>query len=243
MSNLSILFTGKELHWRLGKGRKAVTKSYFLDSDSEKAKDDQFLGEEVTRAFQQKGIEKIEMITAYNHFTMVPLGFDYHKLGYQLISYNSQPDENEEELMLAVNKKNQVQFYYTLPHSIYDKLKAISIPKDYTFSGDRFLNKIAVNKKKDQVHIHLYQNRVEFFVIEKGKIMLYNNLDSTSEVDFLYFIMFAVSKLKLNLKELQFFVYGNIVDNDTFLSELQKFSSQVYVVSENLKDKVDFILS
>lgn len=71
--------------------------------------------------------------------------------------------------------------------------------------------------------------------MKDGKILLYNNLDANSEVDFLYFIMFAVSKLNFDLKNLQFLVYGEIDENETFLSELQKFAHQVKIVEKSIK--------
>lgn len=78
--------------------------------------------------------------------------------------------------------------------------------------------------------------------MKDGKILLYNNLDANSEVDFLYFIMFAVSKLNFDLKNLQFLVYGEIDENETFLSELQKFAHQVKIVEKSIKNKHNFIL-
>ena len=71
--------------------------------------------------------------------------------------------------------------------------------------------------------------------MKDGKILLYNNLDANSEVDFLYFIMFAVSKLNFDLKNVQFLVYGEIDENETFLGELQKFAHEVKIVEKVLK--------
>ena len=71
--------------------------------------------------------------------------------------------------------------------------------------------------------------------MKDGKILLYNNLDANSEVDFLYFIMFAVSKLNFDLKNVQFLVYGEIDENETFIGELQKFAHEVKIVEKVLK--------
>lgn len=71
--------------------------------------------------------------------------------------------------------------------------------------------------------------------MKDGKILLYNNLDANSEVDFLYFIMFAVSKLNFDAKNVQFLVYGEIDENETFIGELQKFAHEVKIVEKVLK--------
>lgn len=69
---------------------------------------------------------------------MLPFGFDQHQLGYQLISYNAPVDEANEELMLAVNKKFHVQFYYTMPKELYQKIKSSNIPAVLIFQEKSF---------------------------------------------------------------------------------------------------------
>lgn len=164
-----------------------------------------------------------------------------HELGYKLISYNAPVDEANEELMLSVNKKFAVQFYYTFPKHFYQKIKAKKLPTKFNFSGEKFLNALTVKNHKE-IHINLYHHQVEFFAFENKKVILYNNLDADSEVDFLYFIMFSLSKINFGTAETHFHIYGETHENETFISELRKFVKNIKVHFDNAPKK-NFVLS
>jgi uroporphyrinogen-III synthase len=63
--------------------------------------------------------------------------------------------------------------------------------------------------------------------ISYKKVVLYNNLDADSEVDFLYFIMFSLSKINFGTAETHFHIYGETHENETFISELKKFVKNI----------------
>ena len=172
--------------------------------------------------------DEISVISALNHFTLMPEGFTDHEAGYDLISFNAPVDKENEELMLSVNKKFSVQFYYTFPKDFYRKIKDLSIPVKFNFSGEKFLNSIN-NKNKKEIHINLYHNQCEFFAIDNKKVILYNNLDVNSEVDFLYFVMFTLSKIGFGINDTSFFVYGK--RNFHFR---QKFVKNIKIVFDNI---------
>jgi hypothetical protein len=56
---------------------------------------------------------------------------------------------------------------------------------------------------------------VDFFLISE--------IQRLEEVDFLYFIMFTLSKIGFGISETHFFVYGETTENETFITELRKF--------------------
>jgi hypothetical protein len=95
--------------------------------------------------------------------------------------------------MLSVNKKFGIQFYYSFPKDFYQKIKQLEVPTHFNFSGEKFLNSLNVKNRKE-IHVNLYHQQAEFFAIENKKVILYNNLDAASEVDF-DFIMFTLSKI------------------------------------------------
>ncbi|RQP13310.1 MAG: DUF3822 family protein [Chryseobacterium sp.] len=227
-----LLFTKDGLQWTIGKGQSYRENSVFRTEDT--AED--FVAAELNEALKAPA-RKIEVISAFNHFTMMPYGFDNHDLAYKLISYNAPVNADTEELMLAVNKRYHVQFYYTLPKEYYRAIKARNIPTTFNFSGEKFLQQLSSAKARHQVHINLYPTQAEFFALDDRRIVLYNNLDATSEVDFLYFIMFSVSKIGFPVKDTQFVVYGELSGNETFLSELQKFAPHVKVAFQNEGNK------
>lgn len=237
MNVLNLLFTKDGLIYQITKNKSVLEEnSYFVDEESPK----NFISEKLEDVLLKQRYDEVSVISALNHFTLMPEGFENHDSGYELIAFNAPVDKENEELMLSVNKKFNLQFYYTFPKLFYKKIKDLSIPVRFNFSGEKFLNSIN-NKNNKEIHINLYHNQCEFFAISNKKIILYNNLDVNSEVDFLYFVMFTLSKIGFGINETNFYVYGETTENETFISELQKFVKNLKVVFDNIPNK-NFLL-
>lgn len=230
MEQLKLLFTKDGLQFQVAKNRTPVQENSFFRTEESS---DSFLTEQLTEILASRKFKEISVISALNHFTLMPEGFSEHDLGYDLISYNAPVDRENEELMLSVNKKFGVQFYYSFPKNFYQLIKDLNIPTQFNFSGEQFLNSIT-SKNQKEIHINLYHQQCEFFALDEKKVILYNNLDVTSEVDFLYFIMFTLSKIGFGIEETKFFVYGETTENETFISELQKFVKNIKIVFDNI---------
>ena len=238
MEQLKLLFTKDGVQYQITKNKTVLEEnSFFVTEESP----ENALTEKITSILALKSFKDVTVISALNHFTLMPEGFKEHGLGYDLISFNAPVKKEEEELMLSVNKKFGVQFYYTFPKSIYQQIKSLEIPTKFNFSGEQFLNNIAVRNQKE-IHINLYHQQCEFFALDQKKVILYNNLDVTSEVDFLYFIMFTLSKIGFGFADTQFFVYGETTENETFISELKKFVKNLKIIYDNIPNK-NFILN
>ncbi|MCW3162693.1 DUF3822 family protein [Chryseobacterium oryctis] len=238
MNVLNLLFTKDGLIYQIAKNKSVVEeKSYFVDEETP----ENFIETQLENVLIKQRFDEISVISALNHFTLMPEGFSEHETGFDLIAFNAPVDKENEELMLSVNKKFKVLFYYTFPKKFYKKIKELAIPVHFNFSGEKFLNSIN-NKNNKEIHINLYHNQCEFFAIDNKKVILYNNLDVNSEVDFLYFIMFTLSKIGFGINDTYFFAYGETTENETFISELQKFVKNLKIVYDNLPNK-NFILN
>ena len=238
MEKLNLLFTKDGLQYQICKNKTVVEESSFLQNDDETPLD---ILEKLNLVLSTKRFKEIQVISAINHFTLMPESFTEHELGYDLIGFNASLEKEKEELMLSVNKKYGVQFYYTLPKNFYQRIKENNLPTNFNFSGEKFLQQINPKNQKE-IHINLYHHQCEFFALNNKKIILYNNLDVNSEVDFLYFIMFTLSKIEFGIDETQFFVYGETTENETFISELRKFVKNLKIVFDNIPRK-NFILN
>ena len=238
MRKLSLLFTKDGLQWQISKSRKVLEEKIFLKNEESP---ENLVSEKLDEVLASEKFSGISVISALNHFSLIEEGFSQHEAGYDLIAYNSDVDRESEELMLAVNKKFGVQFYYSFPKDFYRKIKSLNVPANFNFSGEKFLNSIQVKNRKE-IHINLYHQQAEFFAFEDKKIILYNNLDAASEVDFLYFIMFTLSKIDFGIPETYFFIYGETTENETFISEMQKFVKNLKIVFDNLYKK-NFVLN
>ncbi len=238
MEKLNLLFTKDGLQYQICKNKTVLEESSFLQNEEETPID---ILEKLNLVLSSKKFREIQVISAINHFTLMPESFTEHDLGYDLIGFNASLEKEKEELMLSVNKKYGVQFYYTLPKNLYQSIKNQKLPTNFNFSGEKFLQQIN-SKNQKEIHINLYHHQCEFFALNNKKIILYNNLDVNSEVDFLYFIMFTLSKIEFGIDETQFFVYGETTENETFISELRKFVKNLKIVFDNIPRK-NFILN
>ncbi|WP_336689824.1 MULTISPECIES: DUF3822 family protein [unclassified Chryseobacterium] len=238
MNILNLLFTKDGLIYQIAKNKSIVEeKSYFVDEESP----EHFISDMLDKVLLLQRFDEIHVISALNHFTLMPEGFSEHEAGFDLIAFNAPVDKEKEELMLSINEKFKIQFYYTFPKHFYKKIKELALPVQFNFSGEKFLNSIN-NKNSKEIHINLYHNQCEFFAIDNKKIILYNNLDVNSEVDFLYFVMFTLSKIGFGINETNFYAYGETTENETFISELQKFVKNMKIVFDNIPSK-NFILN
>ena len=233
MKNLSLLFTKDGLQWQINEADNVTEEeARFVTDETPK----NFIEEELDKILRRENWAEIKVFSAFNHFSLTPDVFAEHQLGQQIISYNSDVKTESEELMLSINQKYGVQFFYSFPKHFYQKIKSLAATSHFQFSGERFLDSVKVNKDRE-IHINLYHNQVELLALENGKLVLYNNLDATSEIDFLYFIMFTLSKIGFDINETYFYIYGEISENDTFISELEKFVPAISIVYENFKGK------
>lgn len=230
---LQLLFTKDGLLCREVKGRAAVKSELFLNSPENPPIS---IEDALHQYLQHPYFTEIEVISAMNHFAMMPSTFSMHEKGMELIAYNAEVHPENEELMLTVNPHYGVQYYFTLLKKYYHQIKERNLPTSFNFSGEKFLQSIEF-RNKPEIHIHLYHQQCEFFVSDHKKILLYNNLDLSSEVDFLYFIMFTVSRIGFDLKHTHFFIYGEVRENETFVSELRKFASHLKIKTENTPRK------
>lgn len=238
MQNLVLLFTKDALQYQIQRGRQVIEEeAFFLDEDPPT---DVGIIDKLNEALALPNISAVEVISALNHFTIMPEDFTQHNLAYELISYNAPIDKDKEEAMLSLNRKYEVLFYYSLPKDYYKHIKKQYSKAHFNFSGEKFLNTLQTYGKKE-IHINLYHRQCEFFALDNKRVVLYNNLDVNSEVDFLYFVMFTLSKIGFGLEETHFYVYGETTENETFISELTKFVKHLKIVFDNLHKK-NFIM-
>lgn len=237
MEHLKLLFTKDGLQYQIS-GNKNISSenSFFVTEETPQ----NFLTEKLAQVLTPNKYKEITVISALNHFALMPDSFTEHELGFDLIAFNAAVEKENEELMLSINKKFGIQFYYTFPKNFYQQIKNLAVNTKFNFSGEQFLNQISLKNRKE-IHINLYHQQCEFFAFDEKKVILYNNLDVTSEVDFLYFIMFTLSKIGFGIDETQFFVYGETTENETFISELKKFVKNIKIVFDNIPNK-HFIL-
>ena len=135
MSKLHLLFTRDGLQYQLSDKGKNAGKAFY----NEEVSAEHFISGKLDEILAQNP-DEILVISAINHFTLMPEGYANHDAGYTLIGYNAPVDKEKEELMLSVNRKFGVQFYYAFPKNFYEKIKSKNITVKLNFYGENFLN-------------------------------------------------------------------------------------------------------
>lgn len=139
MNVLNLLFTKDGLICQIVKNKNILEeKSYFVTEETPANLIEQKLDEVLIK----QRYDEIHIISAFNHFTLMPEGFSEHDAGFDLIAFNAPTDREKEELMLSINKKFNIQFYYTFPKNYYKKIKELAIPVHFNFSGEKFLKNL-----------------------------------------------------------------------------------------------------
>ena len=207
MSQLHLLFTKDGLQYKILKRNHLLEEAMYINDNED------IIYSNLTNILN-KDFNSISVVSAINHFTITPDGFSHHEMGFDLIRFNS---------------PFKIQFYYSFPKKYYTLIKGKDKRTQFNFSGENFLQNIHCKNRKE-IHINLYHQQCEFVALDHKNLILYNNLDIYSEVDFLYFIMFSLTKINFNLDETHFFIYGEIIENETFVSELKKFVKNIKII-------------
>jgi hypothetical protein len=134
MQKLSLLFTKDGLQWHISKGKSVLQEASFITEETSP----NLVEEKLDEILSKDDYKEINVFSALNHFSLTPDTFAEHELGYQLISYNAPVNEENEELMLSVNKKFGVQFYYTFPKNFYKKINLRNFLQNLIFRERSF---------------------------------------------------------------------------------------------------------
>lgn len=238
MISLHLLIRKTGFHYLLKNANKIIKEHEFTIHEDDKTTSLELL---LQKILDEERFDQIEVFSAFSIFGLTPNSILQHEYAKEIIALNSNLNENDNEVMLSINLKHKVQFYFAFAKSLYSLIKKKDYPTRFNFTGETFLQNLSfIKNKKSQVHINLYDNQVEFWVFKKSEILLYNHLDESSEVDFLYFILFSISKLPIDLATTQLRIYGDCDRNETFISELKKYApdSQIQTKNRSLKNHI-----
>ena len=87
MENLLLLFTKDGLQWQINKASTTIEEEAFFVNEEEN--NPTFIEKKLEDVLQRKSWNEIRVLSAFNHFSLMPEGFSIHELGQQIISYNA----------------------------------------------------------------------------------------------------------------------------------------------------------
>ena len=87
MENLLLLFTKDGLQWQINKASTIIEEEAFFLNEEEN--NPIFIEKRLEDILQRKPWHEIRVLSALNHFSLMPEGFSIHELGHKIISYNA----------------------------------------------------------------------------------------------------------------------------------------------------------
>ncbi len=91
---------------------------------------------------------------------------------------------------------------------------------------------LSKNSYEVQFFVHVQKTHFEIVVINRGKLLLINSFEYTTQEDFLYYILFVAEQLELNPEKFQLFFLGIIKPNDDLYTITYKYVRHVYLLDE-----------
>jgi len=88
-------------------------------------------------------------------------------------------------------------------------------------------NLLKYHSESKKVFANINSNFIDLSIIEKGKLLLYNNFAYKTEADIIYFVLYVFDQFKLNTQETELILSGFIHKESKLYSKLSEFISHI----------------
>ncbi len=183
----------------------------------------------------QEKYNKVVVIHVNNFSTFVPKAlFDKDNLA-NYIKFNNKIFESD--FFTYDTIANQDMFAVYVP---YVNINNFFIDQfgtfDYKHSSSILVEKTAneyVKNNATYFFINVAKNHFDIVVHRNKKLQLYNTFSYTTKEDFIYYILFVMEQLKLDVERIPLILLGEIKEGDTLYEELYKYIRNVSFLEEN----------
>lgn len=191
-----------------------------------------------------KGFGEIELIHDNNLFALVPNEYfdkthlvDYLKYGIKLfksdyITYDSIQKIDAQAVYLP---------FVNINNYILDNFGEF----EYHHASERFLN-YCLDTSKDldglQCLIQINIRSIEFVAIQNNELLFFNNFETHSREDILYYILFSLEQLEINPNQATIKLSGYIRKNENLIRLLKDYIKEVNLVDDKkliFKEELD----
>jgi hypothetical protein len=122
--------------------------------------------------------------------------------------------------------------YVNINNFIYDKFGTFTFKHFSTI----LINQLLIAEKNTdtpKVYAHISSGHFELIIITKGKLLLYNSFEYTSEEDFIYYVLFTAEQLNLNPETLELVFLGAIEKDDELYKMAYKYIRHISFGNRN----------
>ncbi len=141
--------------------------------------------------------------------------------------------------------------YMNINNYIYGLFGAFT----YMHNGTVLLQYLLNNKSSDHgevCYVYVHRNQLDITVLNQRKLVLYNSFNYQTKEDFVYYLLFVLEQLDLDLNTVPVRLFGAIEEDDaifklsyTYIKHLHIFtpsSPPLFKMGESISNTIDFTL-
>jgi hypothetical protein len=92
------------------------------------------------------------------------------------------------------------------------------------------LNKIHGNNSDTIGYVHFTLNQIDFAIFSQKKLKYFNSFEISSEVDFLYYLLFALEQLGENPNNFKLRLVGDITEGDPIFETASEYFENLSIL-------------
>jgi len=213
----------------------------------DKKKDPEVLLKNIKAIFRgesilQEKFEKVVVIHVNNLSTFVPKAlFDENNIA-NYIKFNNKIFDSDYFTYDTIKNHDMLSVYVpyvNVNNFLIDQFGTFDYRHYATVLVEKLLNEYVVSNKL-KFFVHIANTHFEIIVTKNKKLILYNTFGYNTKEDFIYYILFVIEQLKLDVEELSLVLLG-IIDNESALYKIAyKYIRNVSLLKD--KSKINAIL-
>ncbi|HLT51195.1 MAG TPA: DUF3822 family protein [Arenibacter sp.] len=214
---------------------------------------------EIKQLFDRNGIQEVKfseviVIHRNNLFSLVPKAlFNKGELANYL-KFNAKILANDHLEYDEIDNLDMVNVYVpfvNINNYIYDLFGSFEFMHHGTVLVQSLMNNHA-NNNDPICYVHIMEGHMDITVIQGKKLMLYNNYNFTAKEDFIYYLLFTMEQLKLDVETTKLKFFGAIEEGDPLYRLSHKYIKDISIfvpaqtsfhhLAEFDNDTIDFTL-
>ena len=120
--------------------------------------------------------------------------------------------------------------YVNVNNYIFEKFGSFEYKHSSTVIIDKVLQ-IEKNIKEKSLYVNVEKSNIDVLVISSNSLLFYNKFNYNTKEDFIYFILFTIEQLDLNVQKINSTFFGSISSDDELFSIAHKYIRNVSILS------------
>ncbi|MEM7486247.1 MAG: DUF3822 family protein [Bacteroidota bacterium] len=200
-----------------------------------------------------KGFAEVVVIHNNALFSLVPKTLFKKEELPNYLKFNAKIMANDQIVFDEINNHDIVNVYIpftNINNYIFDLFGEFEFKHSGTVLITMLLNQTGISKEPT-CYVQVSKKEMEIVVIADKKILFYNHFEYKTNEDFMYYLLFSLEQLQLNLEKIELRLFGLVEEGDTIYELCYTYIKNVSVFVpknntfpiENVEDKTfDFTL-